>query len=76
MSSNSGPMNTILSGVATAIVIAGAVALVTARPAAATAKFAADTGKACGDCHTAAAGGGPLTPLGDKFKANGNKMPK
>jgi hypothetical protein len=22
------------------------------------------------------AGGGPLTPLGEKFKANGDKMPK
>ena len=76
MSINSSPMNTILSGVATAIVIAGAVALLTARPAAATAQFAAETGKGCADCHTAAAGGGPLTPLGDKFKANGNKMPK
>jgi mono/diheme cytochrome c family protein len=51
-------------------------ALLVSHPAAATPKFAAETGKSCGDCHTAAAGGGPLTPLGEKFKANGNKMPK
>jgi mono/diheme cytochrome c family protein len=60
---------------AAAAVIVGAASLVISRPAAATAQFAKDTGKACGDCHTAAKGGGPLTPLGAKFKANGNKMP-
>jgi mono/diheme cytochrome c family protein len=47
-----------------------------AQPAAATAQFAKDTGKSCGDCHTNPAGSGPLTDLGAKFKANGNKMPK
>jgi mono/diheme cytochrome c family protein len=47
-----------------------------AQPAAATVQFAKDTGKSCGDCHTNPAGGGPLTDLGTKFKANGNKMPK
>jgi hypothetical protein len=45
------------------------------RPAIATAQFAKDTGKSCGACHTAAAGGGPLTPLGEKFHANGDKLP-
>jgi hypothetical protein len=60
---------------AAAAVIVGTVSLVVSRPAVATAQFAKDTGKACGDCHTAAKGGGPLTPLGEKFKANGNKMP-
>jgi cytochrome c5 len=61
---------------AAAIVIAGATSLLVSRPAVATAQFAKDTGKACGDCHTNPAGGGPLTPLGEKFKANGNKLPK
>jgi len=61
---------------AAAAVIVGAVSLIISRPAAATAQFARDTGKVCGDCHTAATGGGPLTPFGEKFKANGNKMPK
>jgi hypothetical protein len=60
---------------AAAAVIVGAASLINSRPAAATAQFAKDTGKACGDCHTAAKGGGPLTPFGEKFKANGNKMP-
>jgi hypothetical protein len=65
----------IATGIAAAVVIAGASALLMSQPAAATAQFAKDTGKACGDCHTNAKGGGPLTPLGEKFKANGNKMP-
>ena len=65
----------IATGIAAAIVVVGAAALVMSQPAAATAQFAKDTGKACGDCHTNAKGGGPLTPLGEKFKANGNKMP-
>jgi mono/diheme cytochrome c family protein len=60
---------------ATVAVIVGAAALVMTRPAAATAQFAKVTGKACGDCHTNAKGGGPLTDLGAKFKANGNKLP-
>jgi mono/diheme cytochrome c family protein len=47
-------------------------------PTSASAKpeFAAQTGQACGACHTNPAGGGALKPLGAKFKANGNKMPK
>jgi cytochrome c5 len=62
-------------GTAAAAVIAGAALLVVSRPAAATPQFAKDTGKVCGDCHTSPKGGGPLTPFGEKFKANGNKMP-
>jgi hypothetical protein len=76
MKMNSRHACALLSGAAGILVIAGAVALAVCAPASATPQFAADTGKACGDCHTAAAGGGPLTPLGTKFKANGNKMPK
>jgi mono/diheme cytochrome c family protein len=58
------------------VVVAVATSLVVIQPAAATAQFAKDTGKSCGDCHTSAQGGGPLTPFGEKFKANGNKLPK
>jgi mono/diheme cytochrome c family protein len=58
------------------VVVAVATSLVVIQPAAATAQFAKDTGKSCGDCHTNAQGGGPLTPFGEKFKANGNKLPK
>jgi hypothetical protein len=57
------------------LVIAAAGLLVFSQTAVATAQFAKQTGKACGDCHTAQAGGGPLTPFGEKFKANGNKLP-
>jgi mono/diheme cytochrome c family protein len=66
----------VVFGVAAVLTLAGAGLLIASRPAAATPQFATETGKSCGDCHTAAAGGGPLTPLGEKFKANGNKMPK
>ncbi|MGA2777503.1 MAG: hypothetical protein ABSF94_08090 [Steroidobacteraceae bacterium] len=58
-----------------AIVLAGTAALLVSGPAAATAQFGKDTGKACGDCHTNPSGGGALTPFGEKFKANGNKLP-
>jgi mono/diheme cytochrome c family protein len=61
---------------AAALVVAGATSLIISRPAAATAQFAAETKQACGACHTNPQGGGALTPLGEKFKANGNKMPK
>jgi mono/diheme cytochrome c family protein len=67
---------TLAFGTLVAIAIVVAASLVIVQPAAATAQFAKDTGKACGDCHTSAKGGGPLTPLGQQFKANGNKMPK
>jgi cytochrome c553 len=67
---------TLVLACGTAIALAGAASLLVSRPAAATPQFAKDTGKACGDCHTNPAGGGALTPLGEKFKANGNKLPK
>ncbi len=57
-------------------VIVGTASLLISQPAAATAKFGKETGKACGECHTAAKGGGPLTPFGEAFKANGNKLPQ
>jgi cytochrome c5 len=60
-------------GTAAAAVIAGASLLIFSQPAAATAQFAKQTGKACGDCHVDPKGGGPLTPAGETFKANGNK---
>ena len=42
----------LVCGTAAAVVIAGAGSLLASLPAAATAQFAKDTGKACGDCHT------------------------
>lgn len=66
----------IAAGAMAAVALTGVGALLLSPPAAATAEYAEQTGKSCGDCHTASAGGGPLTPFGEKFKANGDKMPK
>jgi hypothetical protein len=60
-------------GTAAMILIAGTTSLITSRPANATPAFATQTGKACGQCHQSATGGGKLTPVGEAFKANGNK---
>lgn len=62
-------------GTAAAVMI-GALSLAISRPVVATQQFAMETGKSCGDCHTNPKGGGALTGFGEKFKANGNKMPK
>jgi hypothetical protein len=63
-------------GTAAVVVMASAASLLISRPAAATMQFAKDTKKSCADCHTNPKGSGPLTPLGEQFKANGNKLPK
>jgi hypothetical protein len=65
----------LVCGTAAVILIAGTASLIISRPAEATAKFATETGKTCGQCHESATGGGKLTPFGEAFKANGNKMP-
>jgi hypothetical protein len=65
----------LVSSTAASMLVAGTASLVIPRPAAATAQFATQTGKACGDCHESATGGGKLTPFGEAFKANGNKLP-
>ena len=57
--------------------LAGAlVAFIAPTSASAKPEFAAQTGKPCGACHQNPAGGGALKPFGEKFKANGNKLPK
>jgi hypothetical protein len=58
------------------LAIAGVISLLIARPAVATAQFAAETKLSCAACHTNPQGAGPLTAMGEKFKANGNKMSK
>jgi len=69
-----------VSGVVAAFcvaLLAGAlVTFISPTSASAKPEFAAQTGKACGACHQNPGGGGALKPLGEKFKANGNKMPK
>ena len=62
------------SGVAAAVLIAGAMSLSVSGPANATPAYAGATGKACGYCHANPAGGGKLKPAGEKFKANGHKL--
>jgi hypothetical protein len=75
MKHHPGKMLVIRSVKSVAILIGGMVSLVIALPASATPGFAQDTGKSCGSCHVSAKGGGDLTPYGEKFKANGNKIP-
>ena len=60
------------STVAMAIIMA---AIVLPRNAAATPVFAQQTGLPCGQCHENPAGGGKLKEFGQKFQANGNKLP-
>src|SRR3990172_3267328 len=53
-----------------AIVVGFVAAMVTlVRPTAALPDYAAKTGQACGTCHVNSAGGGPRTPLGQRFEA-------
>ena len=63
---------------AVGVMLLASVSVTFIAPTSASAKpeFAAQTGKPCGTCHQNAAGGGALKPFGEKFKANGNKMPK
>jgi hypothetical protein len=63
-----------LVGIACAVLLSWAAAISGAAPANAKPEFAAQTKLACGQCHTNATGGGKLKPLGEKFKANGNKL--
>jgi mono/diheme cytochrome c family protein len=59
-----------------ALLLATVSCLAIAIPANATTAFAKQTGESCAQCHTSSAGGGPLTPAGAAFKANGDKLPK
>jgi Spy/CpxP family protein refolding chaperone len=73
------PMLTILggaAGLAVAVVLAAAAVSVTPRSASATPAYAAETKLPCGRCHVNPAGGGPNTPFGKEFAANGHKLKK
>jgi len=63
-------------GAAAAILIAGTMSVIVSQSASAKPEFAAQTGKPCGECHQNPAGGGALKEFGEKFKANGFKLPK
>jgi hypothetical protein len=54
----------------------GAAAALVATTANAKPEFSAQTKLPCGQCHTNPSGGGKLKTFGEKFKANGNKLPK
>lgn len=60
---------------AAALLMAGALYVITSPDANATSQFAKDTGKSCAACHQNPKGGGKLTAFGTKFQANGNKVP-
>jgi len=64
----------LVCGLAAAGLIAGMLSVPISRPANATPAFAGSAGKPCGFCHQSPAGGGALTPTGQKFKDNGNKL--
>jgi hypothetical protein len=66
----------LVCGTAAAAFIAVTMSVTLSQPANATPAFAAATGKSCGQCHVNPAGGGKLKPFGEKFKENGNKLPK
>jgi hypothetical protein len=73
--------NILLLGIAGAFTVAMAtwmaatVLIVLPRKVAATPVFAEQTGLPCGQCHENPAGGGKLKEFGQKFQANGNKLP-
>ena len=64
------------AGIAAALLVGATATLVGTTPANAKPEFAAQTGLPCGQCHQNPAGGGKLKSFGEKFKANGNKVPK
>ena len=75
MNINARRMSVVAGSCAVMSVAIGAAALMQPVPAKATEQYATETGKACGACHQAEAGGGPLNAYGDKFQANGDKVP-
>ncbi len=72
-------MNKVLKLVGAVVFVCSMVFLFS-RDSAATQQFSKDTGKKCLDCHKKIPKKGDkdmqLTELGQKFKDNGNKMPK
>jgi len=66
----------VVCSAAGALLILGSVSIGFSQSANAKPEFAAATGKPCGQCHQNPAGGGKLKPFGEKFKANGFKLPK
>ena len=64
------------TGIGAAILVSSVIIVAVAKPATATAAYAAQTKFACGRCHASPAGGGSLTNFGKDFAANGHKLSK
>jgi len=75
MKQDSGGVGVTAGSTAAAILIAVAMSFAIPVPVAATEAFTKDTGKPCGACHQSPKGGGKLTEYGERFRANGNKLP-
>lgn len=59
-----------------ALLVGGTIALVAPSPAQALPQYAAQFHFPCSKCHVNPAGGGPRNAFGQKFEANGHKLPK
>lgn len=70
-----GPIVLSAAAGAVAVLLVVLIPTVAPRQAAATPQFTQETGLPCGRCHVNAAGGGKLKAFGEKFKANGDKLP-
>lgn len=64
------------AGIAATLLLGATATLIGTTAANAKPEFAAQTGMPCGQCHQNPAGGGKLKAFGEKFKANGNKVPQ
>jgi len=58
-----------------AALMMGLVSILPMQKAQATPAYAAQTKLPCAKCHVNPAGGGPRTDFGNKFQANGHKLP-
>jgi len=65
----------IAGGTAATLLLAATMFVIAPREAAATPAYAQQTSLPCGQCHENPAGGGKLKPFGEKFQANGHKLP-
>jgi len=66
----------LVGGAAAAVALVGAMSMIDSRRAAATPQYAGQTGLPCAQCHQKPdASDGKLNSFGEKFQANGHKLP-
>ncbi len=75
MKVNAKKVTVIVCNTLAALLVTGTTWIAASQPAAATEQFATQTKQTCAACHQNPEGGGALAPAGEKFKADGNKMP-